>query len=42
VLAEIAKEGDRPDRFDLLKLRKELDERLAAAQAAKAATGAGG
>lgn len=39
VLAEIAKEGDRPDRFDLLKLRKELDERLAAAQAAKAATG---
>ena len=40
-VAEIAKEGDRPDRFDLLKLRKTLDERLATAQAAKAATGNG-
>ena len=42
LLAEIAKQGDRPDRFDLLKLRKDLDERLAAAQAAKAAGGGGG
>lgn len=37
ILADIAKEGDRPARFDLLKLRTTLDERLSAAQAARAA-----
>ncbi len=35
ILADIAKEDDRPARFDLLRLRRELDERLTAAQAAK-------
>jgi uncharacterized membrane protein YebE (DUF533 family) len=38
VLAEIAERGDRPARFDLMALRKTLDERLALAQAARAAT----
>jgi uncharacterized membrane protein YebE (DUF533 family) len=37
VLKEIAAQGDRPDRFDLLGLRTTLEERLAAAQAARAA-----
>jgi uncharacterized membrane protein YebE (DUF533 family) len=37
LLQELAKEGDRPARFDLLKLRKTLDERLTTAQAARAA-----
>jgi uncharacterized membrane protein YebE (DUF533 family) len=37
VLAQIAAEGDRPARFDLLKLRTTLEERLAQAQAARAA-----
>ncbi len=37
VLAEIAATGDRPARFDLLALRTTLEERLAAAQAARAA-----
>jgi tellurite resistance protein len=38
VLAEIAERGDRPARFDLMALRRTLDERLALAQAARAAT----
>lgn len=33
--------GDRPDRFDLLALRASLEERLASAQAARAAQGGG-
>ena len=37
VLAEIAAQGDRPARFDLLALRTTLEERLATAQAARAA-----
>jgi uncharacterized membrane protein YebE (DUF533 family) len=37
VLAQIAAEGDRPARFDLFKLRSTLEERLAQAQAARAA-----
>lgn len=37
VLAEIAAGGDRPARFDLLTLRTTLEERLATAQAARAA-----
>ena len=37
VMQEIASAGDRPDRFDLLALRTTLEDRLAAAQAARAA-----
>jgi uncharacterized membrane protein YebE (DUF533 family) len=37
VLAEIAAQGDRPARFDLLALRTTLEQRLADAQAARAA-----
>ncbi len=37
ILQEIATQGDRPARFDLLALRATLEERLAQAQAARAA-----
>ena len=39
VLEEVARRGDRPARFDLMGLRRTLDEQLALAQAAKAAKG---
>ncbi len=39
VLAEVAQQGDRPARFDLLALRTTLEDRLASAQAVRAAKG---
>jgi len=38
IMAEIAERGDRPARFDLFALRRTLDEKLALAQAARAAS----
>ena len=35
IMREIAKQGDRPDRFDLIALRRRLDEELERARAAR-------
>lgn len=38
IMQQIAEQGNRPERFDLFALRRTLDERLATAQATRAAT----